>query len=83
MGHQNTRRYWLQQIVKVAVPAAGLVADFESIGQAFKDSHHLIDGPHLGAVDGLPGLVQHTNRNTFTVDVEPDVNIGASKSQSP
>ena len=57
----------------MAVPATGLVADFESIGQAFEDSHHLIDRPHLGAVDELPRLVEHADRDMFAVDVEPDV----------
>ena len=62
MGDQHPRGHRTQQIVEVAVPATRLIADFESIRQSFENSHHLIDRPHLSAVDELACLVEHTNR---------------------
>jgi len=59
--------------MEVAVATTRLIADFESVRQSFENSHHLIDRPHLTAVDKLACLIEDTNRNVFSVDVEPDV----------
>lgn len=45
------------------LPAAGLVADLEPIGQTSKDAHHLLDASHLRAVGDLPRLVNRANRD--------------------
>jgi hypothetical protein len=49
------------------------LADLEAIGQPFEDSHHLLDGPHLGAADNLPCLAEHTDGDPLAVDIKPDV----------
>src|SRR5579864_4767068 len=73
MRGQDPRRQRAQQVVVVAMPATRLVADLEAIGQAFEDSHHLVDRPYLGAAGDLPRLAEHAERNAFAVDIEPDV----------
>jgi hypothetical protein len=62
-----------QQVVEVAVAAAGLVADLEAVGQAGEHAHQVRDGPHLGAVDDLALLVEGADRDALGVDVEADV----------
>src|SRR5271157_2669411 len=73
MRHQDSRSQRTQQVVVVAIPATGLVADLEAIGQAFEDSHHFLDGSHLAAARNLPCPAEHAQGNTFAVDIEPDV----------
>src|SRR5262249_11523467 len=65
-----------EQVVVVAVAAAGLVADFEAVGQRLEDPHHLVDGADLGAADDLPGLAEDADRDALVVDIEPDVEHG-------
>jgi hypothetical protein len=60
----------------VAVPAAGLVAHLEPVGQGLQGGQHLLDGPHLGAVDDRPGLAEHADGDAGAVDVESDVKHG-------
>jgi hypothetical protein len=73
MRYQNPCSQWPQQVVEVSIAATGLVTDFEAIGQAFEDVHHLLDGSHLRALDKLPLLVEGANRNVLRVDIETDV----------
>src|SRR5262249_47058643 len=76
MRHRDPRGDRTEQVVVVAVAAAGLVADLEAIGQALEDPHHLVDGPHLGAAGDWPGLAEHADRDALAVDIEPDVEHG-------
>jgi hypothetical protein len=62
-----------QQVVEVAVAAAGLVADLEAVGQAGEHAHQVLDGPHLGAVDDLALLVEGADRDVLGVDIQADV----------
>jgi hypothetical protein len=62
-----------QQVVVVAIPATGLLADLEAIWQPFEESYHLLDGAHLGATDNLPSLAEHAHGDPLAVDIKPDV----------
>src|SRR5690242_11154994 len=62
-----------ENVVVMAITATGLIADLEPIMQPFEDSHHLVDRPHLAAVNDLSRLVEYTNRDAFGVNVESDV----------
>src|SRR5262249_23234394 len=73
MRHQDPRRERSQQVVKVAIPATGLVADLEALGQALENLYHLLDASHPRAVDHLHHLAQGTDRNVLRMNVEPDV----------
>src|SRR5262245_12169209 len=73
MRHQDPRGQRPQQVVIVAVTAAGLVAGLEAIRQAFEDPHHLLDRPHLGAANDLPCLAEHADGDPLAVDIEPYV----------
>src|SRR5262249_42081558 len=70
VGHHHPSRQGLEQVVVVAVAAAGLVADLEAVGQALEDGEHLLDAAHLAASHQLPRLVQYADRDTFGMDIE-------------
>src|SRR5437016_2251708 len=74
MRYQHPFGQRAQQVVKVSIPATGLVADLDAIRQAFEDWQHLLDASHLRAMDDLPFLVEGANRNMLRVNVETDVN---------
>jgi hypothetical protein len=57
--------------VVVAIPATGLVADLEAVGQGLEDPHHLVDGANLGTADDLSRLAEHTHGDPLAVDIEP------------
>src|SRR5262249_44201062 len=69
-GHQDAGGQGLQQVVVVAVAAAGLVADLEAVGQALEGGQHLLDAADLAAAHQLPRLAQYTDRDTFGMDIE-------------
>jgi hypothetical protein len=71
--HQDALGQRPQQVVEVAVAAAGLVADLEAIRQALEDMEHLLEAPHLGAAEHLSGFAEDADGNAFAVNVEPDV----------
>src|SRR5262249_3517435 len=60
----------------VAVPATGLVAHLEPVGQSLEGGQHLLEGPNLGAADDLSGLAEHADGDAGAVDVESDVKHG-------
>jgi len=70
VGDRHARRQRLQQVVVVAVAAAGLVADLEAIGQALEDTQHLLDAAHLAATHLLPSFVEDADRYARRVNVE-------------
>src|SRR5262249_54954661 len=76
MRHRDPRGDRAQQVVVLAVAAAGLVADLEAVGQGLEGPHHLVDGADLGAADDLPGLAEDADRDALVVDIEPDVEHG-------
>ena len=76
VGDRHARRQRLQQVVVVAVAAAGLVADLEAFGQGLKKPHHLVDGTDLGAANDLSVLAEDADRNALVVDIEPNVEHG-------
>jgi hypothetical protein len=73
MGHQDTGGQRAQQLVVVAVPAACLVADLESVGQAFQDLRHLISRLHFCTAHHLSCLAEHAHRDALHMDIESDV----------
>jgi hypothetical protein len=73
MRDQDSCGHRPQQVVVVAVAAAGLVADLEAIRQPFEESHHLVDGAYLGATDELPCLAEHAHGDPLAMDIEPNV----------
>src|SRR5262245_52466459 len=81
MSHQDPRRQRLQQVVEVAIPTTGLVADLEPIGQSLEDLHHLRDASHAGAMGHLSRLSQGADRNMLRVNVQSDVKHDAPPSQ--
>jgi hypothetical protein len=70
VGHHDPRGQGLEQVVVVAVAAAGLVADRAAVGQALEDAEHLLNAAHLAAAHPLPRLVQYADRDTFGMDIE-------------
>jgi hypothetical protein len=76
MGHGDPGGDRTQQVVVVAVAAAGLVADLEAVGQRLKEPHHLVDGADRGAADDRPGLAEDADRDALVVDIETDVKQG-------
>src|SRR4029079_18317475 len=70
---QDPLRQRAEQVMVVTIPATGLVADLEAIGQAFEDAHHFVNRPHLRAAGDLTRLAEHADRDAFAVDIEPDV----------
>jgi hypothetical protein len=73
VGHEDPGGQGLEQVVVVAVAAAGLVADREAVAQALQGAEHLLDAADLAAAHQLPGLVKDANRDTRRMDVEPYV----------
>src|SRR6185295_5647024 len=73
MRHQDPRTQRPQQVVEVAIPATGLVANLEAIRQVLEDLHHLLDPSHPRAVGHLPSLAQRADRNVLRVNIETDV----------
>jgi hypothetical protein len=76
VGDQDTGGQRLEQVVVVAVAAAGLVADLKLIRQPLEEAQHLFQTAHTRPLDDLPGLAKHTNGDMLGVDVEPDVQHG-------
>src|SRR5262249_24873509 len=76
MGHRDPSGDRTEQVVVVAVAAAGLVADLEAVGQGLEDPHQLVDGADLGAAGDLPGLAEDADRDALIVDIEADVEHG-------
>src|SRR5262245_4256978 len=73
MRHQDPLCQGAEQVVVVAIPATGLIADLEAIRQTFEDAHHFVNRPHLRAAGDLTRLAEHAQRDAFAVDVEADV----------
>src|SRR5262245_14429626 len=76
MRHRDPGGDRAEQVVVLAVAAAGLVADLEAVGQGLEDPHHLVDGADLGAARDLPGLAEDVDRDALVVDIEPNVEHG-------
>src|SRR5262249_48635186 len=72
-GERGPGRQRLEQVVVVAVAAAGLVADLEAVGQGLEDPQHLVQAPLLAALDELPLVAEHAERDTLRVNVQTDV----------
>src|SRR5262249_33677676 len=72
-GHEHARRQRLEQVVVVAVAAAGLVADLEAVGQGLEDPQDLVQAPHPAALAELPLLAEHAERDVLRVNVKTDV----------
>jgi hypothetical protein len=70
VGDQDARGQGLQQVVVVAVAAAGLVADLEAVGQALEGAEHLLDAADLAAAHPPPRIVQYTFKDTFYMYIE-------------
>src|SRR5262249_55645364 len=68
------RRQRLEQVVVVAVTTTGLVADLEAIGQALEDAQHLLQPADLAALDKLPLLAEHAQRDALRLNVDTHVN---------
>jgi hypothetical protein len=74
--HQEPGGQRLEQVVVMAVAAAGLVADLEAVGQALEEPQQFAQGAHPGAVRDLPLLVERAGADVLAVDVEADVEHG-------
>jgi hypothetical protein len=72
MCHRDPGRDRTEQVVVMAVAAAGLVADLEAVGQRLEEPHHLVDGADLGAADDRPGLAEDADRDPLVVEIETD-----------
>src|SRR5262249_16769910 len=86
VGDQDARGQRLQQIVVVAVAAAGLVADLEAVGQALEDAQdaqHLRDAADLAAAHQLPGLAQDADRDITERLIWVTPRVGTLKRLSP
>src|SRR6516164_7422742 len=73
MRHHDPRGQWLEQVVVVAVATTGLVADLEAIGQVLEDPQHLLQSTDLAALDELPLLAEHAERDALRMNVKTDV----------
>ena len=72
VGHQDAGGQRPEQVVVVAVAAAGLVADLEAIGQPLEEAQQLLEAAHARPLDDVPGLAEHAEGDVLGVDVEPD-----------
>src|SRR5688572_2210472 len=82
MGNQDARGQRLQQVVKVTISAARLVANLESVRQTLQRAYQLLDRPNLRTKDDLSCLVEYADRDALAVDVESDVKHRCLRSQS-
>src|SRR5262249_51368969 len=73
MRHQDPWGQRPQQVVVVAIAAAGLVADLEAAGQGLEDPQHLFQAADLATLDELPLLAEHAKRDALRVNVQSDV----------